>query len=508
MRVRVPTSVQQARCFFRTGDVVSVLIAPVLATVLRYPDLFISPPRAAPLLYFLFGAAFGMLTLYVFRLEKPLADDLSLEDLKTILWIAVSTAGATACAVFPLVGMHALSKSLPLIHSGVLILALLLGRLIGFGRQNLGLGLAPAKTRSSEDALIVGADELCWRYVRMLEALKSRRTIVAIVDDDPNLVGKSLANRPVVATTSNLPQVITEYKNHGVAVSVVVLTTRSPNHCGPRWDAIRAFCESEGVRVVYLDDLLGPQGGEQENALSAALAGPPAQSQPGYRFAKRAFDVVISISLLIALSPLLAIAALSVLVDVGWPILFWQRRIGYRGEPFFLYKFRTLRAPFDRSGAPVSEERRASRVGALLARTRFDEIPQLFSVLAGEMSFVGPRPLLPIDQPRNSRRRFEALPGLTGWAQVHGGKLLNPEEKGLLDDWYVANASFWLDMRIVLKTIAIVLLGGADRRPAELGGALESRTFARAPPRAPQPAARAANQQSDLLSCAAHGLRQ
>lgn len=152
---------------------------------------------------------------------------------------------------------------------------------------------------------------------------------------------------------------------------------------------------------------------------------------------------------------------MGVLLDVGWPIVFWQKRDGRHGRPFLVYKFRTLRAPFDRHGQFVPENERISRFGELLRRTRLDELPQLWNVLAGDMSFIGPRPLLPVDQPANSLRLLIS-PGLTGWAQINGGKLITPEEKGELDDWYVRNASFWLDVRIVLLTLKIVITG--DRR--------------------------------------------
>jgi lipopolysaccharide/colanic/teichoic acid biosynthesis glycosyltransferase len=156
------------------------------------------------------------------------------------------------------------------------------------------------------------------------------------------------------------------------------------------------------------------------------------------------------------------LVAVGLLIDVGWPVTFWQKRDGRDGRPFFLYKFRTLHAPFDRRGRFVEEDRRMSRFGLLLRRTRLDELPQLWNVLIGDMSLVGPRPLLPVDQPPTSRLRLRVLPGLTGWAQIHGGKLVSADEKGVLDDWYVEHASLWLDLQIILRTVSTVFLG--DKR--------------------------------------------
>ena len=146
-------------------------------------------------------------------------------------------------------------------------------------------------------------------------------------------------------------------------------------------------------------------------------------------------------------------------------MLFWQHRTGQGGRELQLYKLRTLRAPFDRKGRRILEEQRLSRIGRLLRQTRFDELPQLFNVLVGDMSLIGPRPLLPPDQPPNSRLRLAVRPGITGWAQVNGGNLLSAMEKDALDVWYIRNASLWLDLRIVGRTFLSLVKN--DRRSEE-----------------------------------------
>jgi lipopolysaccharide/colanic/teichoic acid biosynthesis glycosyltransferase len=146
-------------------------------------------------------------------------------------------------------------------------------------------------------------------------------------------------------------------------------------------------------------------------------------------------------------------------LDLGAPVVFWQKRLGRDGRSFLLYKFRTLPAPFDRNGASNSNGDSSSWLGKFLRRLRFDELPQLFNVLVGEMSLIGPRPLLPEDQPDNSNQRLRVRPGITGWAQINGGNLITTDEKGALDDWYVHNASFWLDLRIVLYTLIFLFTG-------------------------------------------------
>jgi lipopolysaccharide/colanic/teichoic acid biosynthesis glycosyltransferase len=169
---------------------------------------------------------------------------------------------------------------------------------------------------------------------------------------------------------------------------------------------------------------------------------------------KRAFDAVVAFAALVLLSPVIAVVALLVRVALGRPVLFRQRRPGLGGRPFTLYKFRTMRPAAD--PASTREEDRITRVGALLRSTSLDELPELWNVLRGDMSLVGPRPLLleylPLYTPEQARRH-EVRPGITGWAQVNGRNAISWEEKFRLDVWYVDHRSFGLDLRILLRTI-------------------------------------------------------
>ena len=125
-----------------------------------------------------------------------------------------------------------------------------------------------------------------------------------------------------------------------------------------------------------------------------------------------------------------------------------------------------MRAAHDARGDRIPDQLRCSKIGHFLRQTRLDELPQLYNILVGEMSFVGPRPLLPIDQPENKDLRLVVRPGLTGWAQVNGGRDISPEDKAVLDVWYIRQASFWLDIKIVLRTVIGMVLG--DRANGEV----------------------------------------
>ncbi len=150
---------------------------------------------------------------------------------------------------------------------------------------------------------------------------------------------------------------------------------------------------------------------------------------------------------------------------MGTPVLFWQQRPGLGGRPFRLYKFRTMRAGHDANGRRLSDAERVSSVGTIMRRLRLDELPQLFHILHGEMSLIGPRPLLPCDQADEYRARLLVRPGVTGWAQVVGGRDISPEDKAALDVWYVRNASLALDLEIAARTIPMMLLGERISRP-------------------------------------------
>lgn len=178
-----------------------------------------------------------------------------------------------------------------------------------------------------------------------------------------------------------------------------------------------------------------------------------------YRFLKRWLDVLVAGGALVALLPFLVVLAVLVRTRLGSPVFFRQRRPGLGGRPFELVKFRTMTDACDAAGGLLPDERRLTAFGLWLRRTSLDELPELWNVLRGDMSLVGPRPLLmqylPLYTPAQARRH-NVKPGLTGWAQIHGRNALTWERKFELDVWYVDHASLGLDVRILLSTLAVV----------------------------------------------------
>jgi len=170
---------------------------------------------------------------------------------------------------------------------------------------------------------------------------------------------------------------------------------------------------------------------------------------------KRLFDIGFSLCWLVGFSPLLLVVAILIRLRLGVPVLFIQERPGLRGRPFRMVKFRTMTDALGADGELLPDVQRLTRFGKFLRSTTLDEFPEMWNVLVGDMSVVGPRPLLMRYLPRYSpfqSRRMEVKPGVTGWAQVNGRNSLTWEEKFALDVWYVDHRTFWLDLKIVVRT--------------------------------------------------------
>jgi sugar transferase EpsL len=177
-------------------------------------------------------------------------------------------------------------------------------------------------------------------------------------------------------------------------------------------------------------------------------------------FVKRLFDIIASAAGLIVISPLLVVLAVLVRLKLGSPILFRQQRPGLGGKAFVIYKFRTMTDQRDALGHLLPDEQRLPAFGRFLRSTSFDELPELLNVLKGDMSIVGPRPLMMKYLERYSpeqARRHEVKPGITGWAQINGRNAISWEDKFKLDVWYVDNWTLWLDVKIILTSVWMVI---------------------------------------------------
>ena len=306
--------------------------------------------------------------------------------------------------------------------------------------------------------LLVGCNRTAETYVRAVELLsQGSLEIAGILTEDISLVGLTLRGKPILGLVSDAKSVVQTLQVHGIEIQKIVIAVPESSLARPQYAELDQLIFASKIPVMHVDSLFG-EATSTETVQEAAH--PDVNRALGsYGLVKNLVDLAGSSLLLVLTAPLFALVTLLTLADIGRPVYFWQQRLGRRGRVITLFKFRTMRSPVGADGEVLEDSKRTSAIGHFLRKTRLDELPQLLHIFHGEMSFVGPRPLLPIDQPEEIMERLSVRPGLTGWAQVNGGKLVTPEEKGALDLYYVAHASLWMDLKIAWLTVLMFLRG-------------------------------------------------
>jgi lipopolysaccharide/colanic/teichoic acid biosynthesis glycosyltransferase len=476
-REKTPSS--RARLFSHVApfDLIWATASPVLAFLIRDGAI---KSLDDVVLYAGVALVISVIVFQAFRISASLPGFFSIHDAITVGKAAGVTVALCAACLFVFTRLDYAPRSVPIIH-----FLLLLCGLIGV-RAWKRLTVKPRAARAEapgdaelDSVIVIGATRLAWLYSQMLEELSApSRRIVAIVDERPQFAHRTLDGHPILGGPDELARIIDEYATHGVSISKVVMAVHPRHLTAETRRKLRALCEDRAISIEDLHDtfaLLPASPGESENPLLGVVDpdGAAALARPYWKI-KRAIDVVVALAAMMVFAPLALMVTGLVLIDVGVPIVFWQQRIGHLGRPVRVYKFRTMRSTFDRAGKPIPEAERLSALGRLLRANHLDEFPQLFNILTGSMSLVGPRPLLPVDQPSNVRFRLNVRPGLTGLAQISGGTLLSEEEKGAIDDWYVQHASLFVDLKIIVRTLLVVLRGN-PRDDTQISAALAER---------------------------------
>ncbi len=318
---------------------------------------------------------------------------------------------------------------------------------------------------AAERVIVVGTGMVTQDIVTRLER-SGHSLVLGLVDDDPT-------DRGVIGSIDQLPELCSR---HGVSRIVVAFTQSHVEHLLRN---LRELPESVAVDVVPRCFELVGAGARIEDFAGLSLVALPRRSEPAQRDRiKRVFDVAVASVVLVAVSPVLLVAALAVLITSGRPIMFRQERLGRHREPFRIMKLRTLKNTDEMESGTFEAHRgdaalfhsemvagRQTSLGKILRRTGIDELPQLFNVLAGQMSLVGPRPFVPEEcwvVNGRSEQRFDVRPGLTGLWQVSGQHSLSLDELARLDAFYVDTWSFRSDLRILAKTPSRLWQGGGD----------------------------------------------
>ncbi len=472
------------RCMlYLFADILLILLATLTAIVLR-DNFDVSLERAAVLgPYLLSTVLVSSLLLPLFGANRVIWRFTTLPDHLRISGVISATVVGTVLLVFAFNRLELVPRSLPFLQFNVAMIFLVGARVLFKLHHNARCSrrrqLAPLKVAdeaAAEMVLLVGLSQLTETYLHSIAELAPRAIRVAgILGRKERHIGRLVASHKVLGLPEQLDRVLDELEVKGIAVDRIVVTATIASFSREERRALAAAQRHRSIKVQYLSQELGFEPASSQERLDArsgngqlAGAGLKFEIAPDelesmrkrtYWKVKRAIDVSVSLLLLTVLFPLLVILGLAVAVTIGWPLVFWQQRPGLGARPFRLYKLRTFGPALATDGRKLSDEERASRFGNFLRRTRLDELPQLFNILRGDMSFIGPRPLLPRDQHEAYRARLLVRPGLSGWAQVVGGRTISPEDKAALDIWYVRNANLMLDIGVVLRTIPMVVFG-------------------------------------------------
>lgn len=352
-------------------------------------------------------------------------------------------------------------RSVPLIHWFITVVAL-------YGSRMLWAKLRASRDGDSKStAILVGCSQPALRFLSSVQVLASGRfKIYGMLDDSEGNVriGRTIRGTPVIGQVDRVEECLGHLSVHGVFPDRFLVMDSFRREAPERFAMLEKIARETDIRLDLVNDSIWLDDGQDD--LPKEEAAKPLLSMKRYMRWRRPIEWLVAMGLVTLLSPLFLMLAGLCMLDVGRPVFFWQMRPGRYLKPIKLIKFRTMRDDLGADGKPLSDEQRTSAIGRLIRRSKLDELPQLLSIIRGDMSFIGPRPLLPRDQPGDAELRAIVRPGVTGWAQVNGGHPLENEEKLALDIWYIQNASLWLDIKIVWLTLRTVIFGERVNREA------------------------------------------
>jgi lipopolysaccharide/colanic/teichoic acid biosynthesis glycosyltransferase len=456
------TLVPSSRAYFRVKisalDACFVVLSPLLALWVRDAPVLTEVSHSL-FLYWACCTIFSLLSFSIFRLEHKGLRYFSVDDIFDILKAVVVAELLTATALFSFTRLDGIPRSTLFIHALILAAGLVAARTIAhlFEHGQKGAFRRPLKTKY---VIVIGSDYLSSAFIRWLETNEIEPKQVMAILDEHEEMDRKISGVQVLGSPFQLLQTVEEFAVHGVEIDEVIVSGGENQLAEPVLAELLRICGKKKLELTFLPELFHSTFRQTADAKiePAELQVPTFPISP-YFGLKRILDFIFALLFAVLLSPVFMCVSALVALDVGTPLLFWQRRLGEAGRGFQMYKFRTMQSPFDRLGQSLPQNRRLSAIGHLLRKTGLDELPQLLNVLVGDMSLVGPRPLLPEDQPANPAIRLMVRPGITGWAQVNGGKQITSEEKDGLDEWYIRNASPLLDLRILLLTCRYIFVG-------------------------------------------------
>lgn len=457
-------------------DLCLIGLATVFAQLLR--DSFETRPEqllaVSPYLGVTLAAAIPSLA--VFKLNQSIWRFSGMADYLRALGAAILIVAAAVGLGFLVNRLEGVARSLPVIQAHLIVFGLVgvrvAARLRHNGRGRAAVRPAPA-AGTAESILVVGINLVTELYLRSLAEFSAGRVqVMGLLAEKEGNTGRLVQRHRILGRPEQIASILGDLEVHGVPIDRVVVTLPFDELSLEARAALHEAEENLRIRVEFFADYIcgterfkpaapavPPLGKSSADMARTGVEARDALARRPYWRAKRVFDVAAAACAIVVLAPLLLVVAVLVIIEIGPPALFWQQRPGVGGRPFRLYKFRTMGRPYDADGRRVADADRLSAIGRFLRRFRLDELPQLFNILIGEMSFIGPRPLLQADQFPGLDARLAVRPGMTGWAQIKGGRELSASDKAALDVWYIRNACFRVDLEILAGTLRVVLLG-------------------------------------------------
>ena len=465
-------------------DVAIILIATLLAVLLRdnFETRYSQLEALAP--YFKATAFTAVPVLCMFGLDRAIWRMSSMRDYLFVSGASIAIVMLGLAEVFLINRLDGVSRSLPILQVVMMICGMVGLRVLARLRQaernrarvQPSQALQDDNSIPYENILILGLGRIAELYIQSVDEFGAgTKRIVGLLGFAERHSGRRMHQYPILGPIGQIESLVRNLEVHGVFVDRIVLAFPFRNLPLSARQSILEIGKTSSIKIDFFAEQFesGHQATPAADRSHRSQSAPATVTEPKTPFLansffwalKRLIDVTGASIMIVALAPVFLVVAILVAFDIGLPLLFWQQRPGIGKQPFRVYKFRTMRGAYDWRGNRVNDELRSSAIGHLLRRTRLDELPQLFNIAIGQMSFVGPRPLLPIDQCASTPTRLLIRPGLTGWAQINGGRLLSIPEKMALDLWYVQNASLSVDLSIIARTITMILFG--ERRNDE-----------------------------------------
>jgi lipopolysaccharide/colanic/teichoic acid biosynthesis glycosyltransferase len=469
-------------------DLCAIMVATVSALILR-DNLVISIDRIIGIAHYIaISLSVAAVVFFVLGLNRVIWRFASVQDILRVIFAVLLTIIMAVAVGFAANRLDGVPRAVPILQ-GILAVALMMSARMAARIQRTQFFLRTSQPVLSEAVkgevvLVLGVSWVAELFLRAINE-HDHISIAGIIGPKSEHRGRLFHTHPILGTPDELRTVLQRLEMHGVFINKIVVATPVARLSSEAQQALSRIAAQSDIIVDYFaerialvgsgesavtDEALGELRSERRAPVSLAdIAELPELGRP-YWTIKRSADAMIAGLAIVVTAPLLLLISLLTFCDVGTPIFFWQRRPGRFGKPIDVYKFRTMGAGYDSTGRRIPDEERVSPVGSFLRRTRLDELPQLFNILVGQMSFVGPRPLLPADQANAYSARLAIRPGLTGWAQVHGGREVSAGDKSAMDVWYVFNAGFILDLKIAIYTLRMLAIG-ERANPSVIGDA-------------------------------------